>query len=454
MNQPRFALTLLTAATMTGAVIVIPLAAKAQPVASGEQQSEAQSLNTLVVTGERVERSLQQTASSVAVFDQRLLERQAGADRIEQLLDQVPNLQRGAGDVGVAIRGQDTTGVLIGANSFLGGSRPRATLQIDGRSLNYNEFIYGLSPLWDVERVEVFRGPQTTSQGRNAIAGAIFIETKDPTFEFEGAARAQLGNYGTRQTSVALSGPLVEDQLAARIALDWRKHRSWMNYTSPDVFVGANREDDDYVNARAKLLFTPEALPELEMLLTYSHLNASNPQGETADEPFSDRIQSVQNGAHWDTDVDALVLDVDYQLHDDWQLSFTSSYTDSRSERFATPGFGTSEVSADEYSLEGLAHFEPLEGPVRGLLGVSYFNADQDENSDLSAFLGFGDFRDRQTSVGVFGELTVDLTPQLHLTGGGRWQRDNQDRRGALGPVTLDYDKTFRRLSAQARVEL
>ncbi len=396
-----------------------------------------------IVTGERIERSLLHTAASVAVFDEGRLSEQAGADRIEQVLDWVPNLQRGSGDVGLTIRGQDTTGVLIGANAFLGGTRPRATLQIDGRALNFNEFIYGLTPIWDAERIEVFRGPQTTTQGRNAIAGAVFIDTKDPTFDFEGAARVLAGNYDTRQASLALSGPLVDQQLAGRIAIDWREHESWMNYTAPDIFVGANREDDDYMSARAKLLFTPSAVPDLNLLLTYSHLKSDNPQNETADEPYGDRIQGIQNGAQWDTAIDAIILNADYALTEYVQASFTATYTDSRVERFAPPGAGDAVIDAEEFSYEGVLRFTSLDNRISGLFGLSYFSADQDESSDLSAFLGFGDFSDSQYSMGVFGEVTFDLTARLHMAIGGRWQKDKQDRSGSLGPVSLDYSESF-----------
>lgn len=406
----------------------------------------------IVVTGERVERSLRETAASVAVLDEARLSKQAGADRLDQVLDFVANLQRGASDIAPTIRGQDTTGVLIGANAFLGGTRPRATLQIDGRALNFNEFVYGLSSIWDVERIEVFRGPQTTTQGRNAIAGAIFIKTKDPTFDFEGAGQLVFGNEETRQASVAFSGPVIEDQVAARIAVDFRRHESWVNYTAPDVFIGANREDDDYTSARAKLLFTPEAIPGLEVLLTYAHLEANNPQNETSDEPYEDRVQIIQNGAQWDTNVDSVVVKADYSFTDGLAANLTGSFADSRSERFAAPGFGTAVINADEYAIESVLQFDPPAGRLRGLMGVSYFAANQDETSDLSAFLGFGNFTDRQRSLGVLGEATLDVTPRLHVTIGGRWQQDQQERVGALGFAALDYDETFDAFLPKAEV--
>ena len=77
-------------------------------------------------------------------------------------------------------------------------TRPRVTLQVDGRAVGYNEFVFGTAPLWDVSQVEVFRSPQTTTQGRNAIAGSIFINTRDPTYAWEGKGRLIVGDRDLR----------------------------------------------------------------------------------------------------------------------------------------------------------------------------------------------------------------------------------------------------------------
>ncbi len=85
-------------------------------------------------------------------------------------------------------------------------------------------------------------------------------------------------------------------------------------------------------------------------------------------------------------------------------------------------------------------------------MGISHFSADQDEASDLSAFLGFGDFSDDQTSTGIFAEGTYRLNENLRLTLGARWQKDNQDRSGTLGPVALDYDEDFSEFLPKAEI--
>ena len=69
---------------------------------------------------------------------------------------------------------------------------------------------------FDVARVEVLRGPQGTLYGRNAVGGAINILYNEPTDEFEAIAKTIVGNYGTKEAYLALSGPIIEDKLAVR----------------------------------------------------------------------------------------------------------------------------------------------------------------------------------------------------------------------------------------------
>jgi hypothetical protein len=57
---------------------------------------------------------------------------------------------------------------------------PRVTLQVDGQAVSFNEFVFGLTSVWDVDRIGISQ-PQTTTQGRNSIAGAIFVETPGST---------------------------------------------------------------------------------------------------------------------------------------------------------------------------------------------------------------------------------------------------------------------------------
>src|SRR5438309_4666386 len=148
-----------------GAVLLL-IAPAAATAAVG--QPTAVGTDTIIVTGERVKRSLKDTPSSVAVFDQGDIDAMAAPDRIQQILELVPNVLVPTSRDAPNIRGQSSVGVLGGLPAFLGGARPRTVMQIDGRTVTFYEFINTTEGLWDVDHVEVFRSPQTTTQGVNS----------------------------------------------------------------------------------------------------------------------------------------------------------------------------------------------------------------------------------------------------------------------------------------------
>lgn len=435
-----------------GALSLATASAQAAAAEGSAAELPASADGDIVVTGERVDRTLAETSSSVAVVTSANLERQQG-DNVAQLLALIPNVQLGAGDQGPSIRGQDTTGVLQGADAFLGGTRPRTTVTVDGRAVGYNELIYGLSSLWDVAQVEVFRTPQTTTQGRNSIAGAIFVETAAPTFEHEGRVRGIVGNYDLRQLSGVVSGPIVADQLAARVAVDWRQRTS--GSITPPLLPGLDQRADNFTSARARLLVTPSALPDLRIDLIYNHLETEAPQSDTVRPPFAARRNDEGGGGYFRTNVDAMTGILRYALSPDVNVRVTPSYTWAVVDRLAEQGGGDAEVRTREFTIEGV--IDARVTPTLDLVGGVYaLDARQREFIDLSLFLGVGNFTDRQTSFGLFGEASWEAVPRLTLTLGGRYQRDTQDRDGFLGTpafgFTVDYDRSFEAFLPKAAV--
>jgi outer membrane receptor protein involved in Fe transport len=180
----------------------------------------------IIVTAERANRTLRETASSVAVSTSEDLERKSGVYSTNDLLDRIPNiLSIEPGNDLPAVRGIDGTGPGGGAAAFFAGARPRLSFQVDGRTLSANEATFGDTSLWDASQVEVYRGPQSTLLGRNAIAGVVAIKTTDPNFDWHGAARAIAGNRDEVQLSGAIGGPIASDLLAFRLTADWQQAR-------------------------------------------------------------------------------------------------------------------------------------------------------------------------------------------------------------------------------------
>ena len=425
---------LLLSSALCAAISACPATAQTTPDADEEQQRE------IIVTGERVARGINETSSSVAVETADRIEERS-VDNINSLLASVPNIQLGSEDQGPSIRGQDTTGALRGADAFLGGSQPRATVQIDGRAVGFNEFIYGLASLWDVERVEVFRTPQTTTQGRNSIAGAIFIKTFDPSFEPEAHVRGLIGNYGTYQLSGMVSAPIVDDQIAARATIDWRRKKSWVQFDGPDFDFGYDERADNFTNGRLKLLIKPNGIPDLRLDVAYTHLETEAPQGQVIKPPFEERRYD-DVGGYWRTNIDAITGIASYGDRNSVLVTLTPSYSQSRVTRLSSPGQGNALVQTKEFTFEGIVSAK-LSDNVNVLGGFYHLNADQTEFIDLSAFLGLGNFTDKQQSLGLFGKIAIKPFPKLTLTGGLRYQRDRQNRVGALDIFAVDYQRSF-----------
>ena len=397
----------------------------------------------IIVTGERVHRRLRETASSVEVVSAHEIDA-ASADRIEQVLDLIPNVQMSSGGEGPTIRGQDSTGPTRDLPAFLGGTRPRTTLIVDGRAVSFNEFVFGTTPLWDVERVELFRTPQTTTQGRNSIAGAIFITTRDPTFAPEYGARAILAAANTRQLSASASGPLIPRQLAWRVSGDYRSSRTSSRIA--DLVAGADPNRDQYGLIRVKLLATPAALPGVRAELGLSHTQAKSPQIEGIRPPFERRQDPIDGYGTFHTRVDAMTASLAYEGGRGLALDTVLTRGDSHATRFAPPGLGQSRIHSEDFSLEAVANWTP-EGAMKLVAGASYYHSGLRQFIDLSQLAGIGRFRDRQASSGLFGEMSLNLVPRTTLTAGIRYQRDRQVREGALGTRTgsipLDYRQSF-----------
>jgi outer membrane receptor protein involved in Fe transport len=422
--------------------LIIPLSVAVAAATQTSSSTQSANSESIVVTGERVRRSIKDTASSVSVATSRDIEA-ASADRVEQILATIPNVQPGHGSQGPAIRGLDTTGALQALPFVFGGSRSRTSLIVDGRRQTYNEFVFGSMPVWDLDRVEVFRTPQATTQGQNSIAGAIFAYTKDPTFTPEVRARLIGGNYYTGEMSALASGPLSSD-VAMRFAGDLRYNHTTSRIA--DRAAGADPNHDAFGLARLKLLATPREMPGTKLELTYAHLQSQAPQVVGVSPPFHKRRDLDGFYGTFRNNIDSLTSDLHVEPMQGLTLDTVATAGDGRFQRFATPGLGQHKIHSRDWSVETIGHWSPGSRPsVTG--GISYSHVGLDELIDLSVLSGVGRFHDDQESLGIFGEANVSLVPRLILTAGLRYQRDRQRRNGALGTpssaISLQYDRKF-----------
>jgi outer membrane receptor protein involved in Fe transport len=418
------------------------LAAASPTAVAGPASPPPDNPETIVVTGERVKRTLKDTSSSVMVMTERDIEA-SGANRVEQILALTPNVQLGNGSQGPAIRGLDTTGALSALPAFLGGNRPRTTVVVDGRPVTYNEFVFGTFPVWDVQRIEVFRSPQTTTQGQNSIAGAIFVDTSDPHFLPEYRVRAIAGNFRMRQVSALVSGPIGGDQVAFRIAGDFRYSRTTSRID--DVQRGTDPNHDVYGLLRAKLLARPG--PNTRVTLTYLHSQSQSPQIVGVNAPFRERRDHSASYGIFRINVDSVTAAVRQQAGRDLTANFLLTAGDSTARRYAIPNFGETTNDGRDWSAEAILNWAP-EGPLHATAGLSHSEIALKQFIDLSRLSGsIGRFRDWQDATGLFGQAELALSSRVSVTAGFRYQRDRQKRLGALTAtaftVPIDFVGNF-----------
>lgn len=329
------------------------------------------------------------------------------------------------------------------APSFAG-AVPRATINVDGHYLNNNESYFGATSVWDVDSIEVFRGPQTTSQGANAIAGAIIVNTKDPTFTREGAYQAEIGNYNSKRASFMLSGPLVENELAGRIAVDYSGRDTFIDY----IASGYNGEGTDVdfkaLNARGKLLWQPSEIPGFEAKLTYSLNKTNRPTQESAYLPFDELNSYATTMPTWEQDTHTGILDISYDFGNGYKFHNQTQYSDSSVHRkMPTAGSGAADIEQTNFSNEARVTFGEQDDVLSGVAGVYYAHVSTDETLDLR---GTSTFDDTKDNLGLFSELTWKMAEQWTLTGGLRYQQDRIQRAGisTFAPSDpVDLDKTF-----------
>lgn len=179
-----------------------------------EQQGQAgagqgTALEEIIVTARRREERIQSVPIAISAFSQDTLKKN-NIVSVEDLQNLVPSLT-------VSSANRDTVALSIrGQGGFSPGGSPSVTSYM-------NEVptpIYGLGSYYDLQSVEVLKGPQGTLFGQNSVGGAITLVSKRPTNNFGGYIAATLGNYNDREVEGAINVPIVEDKLLLRVAGD------------------------------------------------------------------------------------------------------------------------------------------------------------------------------------------------------------------------------------------
>jgi iron complex outermembrane receptor protein len=303
-----------------------------------QQQEPEPAIAEVTVTAQRRSEDVQRVPISVSVVGATALA-DHGIKTLTELIPFVPGFTGDAVGQGTpvwAIRGISTT-------AFDVGSEPSIGVFIDDAYIGRN--VTANTSFFDVDHVEVLKGPQGTLFGRNAVAGAINIVSNKPRFnETSGRLTVGAGNYGQREGDFALNLS-SNDDFAFRLSGSRYEFDGFQRNLSNGKRV--NGDDDWALRAGARWRFSESA----EALLTVQHneydsLSFRGPNVTTVADPFTNSYyNNVPDDPHETNKVDGVNLRITSSLADDIELT---SITDFRRDKFT---FGQSADATPDLSI-------------------------------------------------------------------------------------------------------
>ena len=254
MKHPASNIGALVGATAIFSSAFAPLAAFAQDD-DGPRQIEE-----VIVTAERREASIQDTSISITAFTAETLE-DFGIRNQEDLQNFIP---------ATTIQPYDSTVRGVGRNFRALGGDPGVATYMNGI---YSEDLLTATSatFWDVERIEVLRGPQGTLYGRNAVGGAINVLYNPPTDEVDYSLKSILGNYGTNEWYGMFNTPLVEDTLSARVNFSLRDRDGIVK----DIGTGGDIDSLGTENVAGQFRWTPRDDVEVNLRQNFMEIDRS-----------------------------------------------------------------------------------------------------------------------------------------------------------------------------------
>ncbi|MFT7286090.1 MAG: iron complex outermembrane receptor protein [Halieaceae bacterium] len=401
-------------------------------VAHAAEPPRAGELEEVLVTAElRTMPWLQQPASSSVIPASAIRERAAA--HLENVLLLAPNINIAGGSSRARfyqVRG-------IGERSqFVEPLNHSVGLLID--NIDFSGLGAGAT-LFDMEQVEILRGPQGTLHGANALAGLINMRSAAPSDTASARLQSTVGDYGRRELGAVVSGPLGSDSLLYRVAAFQHRSDGFIENT----FLGrddTNERDEQLF--RGRLRWLPRDNQQVDLSLTrlsvdngYDAFSLDNTRETLSDMPGRDRQESDALGLTWQVDGAAINSQLMLSLADS-----ASEYSYDEDWSFVGIAPGLEYSSFDRYLRDRRSHSaqlrlsssEPLSLAAHDLQWVwgLYWLEDDEKLRRQYTYLS-EDFqsRYRASTVATYGQLDVDLAPQWSLSAGLRLA--NRDMRYA-----------------------
>ena len=429
-------------------------------------------LDEVIVTARRTSESVNDAPLSIGVLSSDFLQKQK-VESVEEVLQLTP----GATFLvfSKAQPEKSLRGFVAPATGNASAEQSIVTV-IDGFSLTKDAF--KSPPVFDLARVEVLRGPQGTTFGRNASIGLIHLVTAKPTFDTEAGFSATAATDERFELDGYISGA-VSDTLALRLAANFDTEDG----ATEDTITGDGLDGEQNFAIRGSALWEPTDRFKALLKLEYSEDNDEADVRRSADSdiptidgprvtdfPFvglfanhanagltffdSDDVfetqQSTDRDFFFDREIFTATAELSLDITDDITITSITGYQDGEGEGLAdvlgTPVnlvfqnvINDGSIFSEELRIDNLASSDRF----RWLAGLYYLSDEEErfqqnqfyqENLDTGATLFpqipsfITDLAENDTeSIAVFGELLYDLTDDLEVVVGGRWTRDEKD---------------------------
>ena len=375
-------------------------------------------LEPVIVTAQKQEQRINEVPLSISAVNNQIIT-DLSIQNLSQFSDLVPGLN-------VRIQSNQRPNFVIrglSSDEVSPNAQPRVSLFLNKAPVTRASG--GVLELYDMDRVEVLKGPQGTLFGRGAQIGAIHFVTKMPTNTFEGYASVGLGSYNQQQFQFAVNTPLIKNKLNARIAAIYNKQDGYI-----DNFDGAKLNGKDTKAFRFSLRYIPCSKTKVDFVFNYQQDNAPgigfisgaipNPDANT--DIFSYKSY-LNNGEDLEAKKDLLNLNLNirHYLTPDLYLSFISSYqTNDSYEKFDGDGSlldalnMTEDINAKLFNQEVRINYS-LGKKFKGFTGFNYLREEVDQNYLFSANEQHLAYMLLQMTPYVFYDASGNVYPMTNL---------------------------------------
>lgn len=424
---------------LLSALLTANLFAYPAVLSASEIETETETtLEEIVVTAKFRNTALLEAIGSISVLPASTIAERA-AQHLQDVLNTVPNVTWAGGASRarfVQIRGVGDLEQYYDPKYY-----PAVGVMLDDLELGDTA---NSGMLFDLNQVEVLRGPQGTRFGASGHAGMIFMRSNAPTDRFEGAVSGGVGNYNSNNLGLVVSGPL-SDALSGRLAV---QDNNSDGYIENDRLNSDNTNNIDEVTGRARLRWTPSDSAVYDFTAIYLDADngydtwsLDNSRTTVSDQPGSDRQETaaVSGVGNWQwgerRSVRASVSYLDTDLHQDFDADWVS---DELCVQFVcSSGNDTTAENFDRRRDRWVADIRLLgdgetspRGADRYAVGV-YANSGSEQFDYHRPSLWYGDTFSNSdydsTRYAVYGEYQYAVTPPLALVAGLRLERFSDD---------------------------